>query len=75
MQKWLEFKRIAPGLRELGIMDRADSGNMMQKILTVPKNISAEVRRKTLQNIIIFPAVSTITSEGIGRSNLFVPTY
>ena len=70
-----EFKRIAPGLRELGIMDRADSGNMMQKILTVPKNISAEVRRKTLQNIIIFPAVSTITSEGIGRSNLFVPTY
>jgi len=70
-----EFKRIAPGLRELGVLDRAQSGTMMQKVLSVPKNIDKAVRAKTLQNILIFPAVSVATSEGIGRSDLFVPTY
>lgn len=70
-----EFRRIAPGLRELGIIDRKQSGEMMQKILTIPKNVSNEVRRKTIQNILLFPAVSTINAEAVDKSGLFVPTF
>ena len=70
-----EFRRIAPGLRELGIIDRKQSGEMMQKILTIPKNVSNEVRRKSIQNILLFPAVSTINAEAVNKSGIFVPTF
>jgi hypothetical protein len=66
-----EFKRIAPGLRELGIIDRAQSGQIMQRILTVPKNIDAAVRRKTIQNILLFPAMTTTINQGVSALDVF----
>ncbi|MFZ4745167.1 MAG: hypothetical protein ACOYL0_16295, partial [Limnohabitans sp.] len=65
------FKRIAPGLRELGIIDRAQSGQIMQKILTVPKNIDKAVRTKTIQNILLFPAVTTTVTQSVGALQPF----
>lgn len=66
-----EFNRIAPGLRELGVIDRAQSGKILQKILTVPKNIDDAVRRKTIQNILLFPAVTTTVTQTTGALQPF----
>jgi hypothetical protein len=63
-QKMLkEWQRIAPGLRELGVLDRQGTADIMKKVSELPKNVDALTRRKNLQNIILFPAVATTGAE------------
>jgi hypothetical protein len=63
-QKMLkEWQRIAPGLRELGVLDRQGTADIMKKVSELPKNVGALTRRKNLQNIILFPSVAATGAE------------
>jgi hypothetical protein len=62
-----EFRRIAPGLRELGVIDREASANILQKVLSFPKNVDKAVRIRNVKNMLLFPAVSTINAEGVNQ--------
>jgi len=64
----LKYHRTtASKLRELGILDRKKSMEISDKIKAIPKGVSDIVRKQTLKNILIFPAVSTIGAEVVGN--------
>ena len=64
----LKYHRTnASKLRELGILDRQTSMDISKKIAAIPKGVSDIVRKQTLKNILIFPAVSTTAAEVVGN--------
>jgi hypothetical protein len=63
-QKMLkEWQRIAPGLRELGVLDRQGTADIMKKVAELPKNVDKLTLKKNLQNLILFPAVAATGAE------------
>lgn len=64
------FVSIAPKLRALKIIDRKGTSDISQKIRATQKGTSDLVKAQTLKNILIFPTISTTTSEVIGNDRL-----
>ncbi|CAB4240831.1 hypothetical protein UFOVP22_13 [uncultured Caudovirales phage] len=64
------YNSIAPKLRALKILDRQTSSNISQKIAAIPKGVSDLVRNQTIKNLLIFPAISTATSEVVGNDKI-----